>query len=72
MLNLQFNQFILIKKRYCKNMQLQTSEQCAQAEVSVPHSKSGILQYDRNNLQLKTSNILKHATNTNEKRSNMP
>lgn len=53
-------------------MQLQTSEQCAQAEVSVPHSKSGILQYDRNNLQLKTNNILKHATNTNEERSNMP
>lgn len=53
-------------------MQLQTSEQCAQAEVSVPHSKSGILQYDRNNLQLKTSNILKHATNTNEERSNKP
>lgn len=38
-------------------MQLQTSEQHAQAEVSVPHSKSGILQYYRNNLQLKDSNI---------------
>lgn len=58
MLNLQFNQSIFIKKkRYCKSIQLQTSEQCAQTEVSVPCSKSGILQYYRNNLQLKDSNI---------------
>lgn len=38
-------------------MQLQTSEQWAKAEVSVPHSKSGILQYYRDDFQLKDSNI---------------
>lgn len=46
-----------LKQRYFKSMQLQTSEQCAQAEVSVPHPKSEILRYYRNILQLKDSNI---------------
>lgn len=34
-------------------MQLQTSEQYAQAEVSVPHLESEILRYYSNSFQLK-------------------
>lgn len=52
MFNLQFNQFLL-RQKYFQSMQLQTSEQCAQAEVSVPHLKSEMLWYYKNILLLK-------------------